>query len=180
MVICKYRSTTSDWFTWHSSFTGSQYVKLNTTDLITSNTAIFASAPTSTVVSLGGAWSGSGQIVAYCWSEVAGFSKFGYYGGNLNADGPFVYTGFRPKFVMIKGIDGGGNWYLFDSARSPYNVVDDYLLANSAGAEGVATFLDFTSNGFKIRNSGSGTNDSGISYLYMAFAEYPFKSALAR
>jgi len=188
MVMTKSRSNnTGDGFiVYHKSLTSASYwLDLATTGTQSGPNSVVwnGTAPTSTVFSVGSATgtNTSGYTyLAYCWAEVAGFSKFGYYGGNLNANGPFVYTGFRPRFLMIKGIDGGGNWYLFDSARDTYNVVDDYLLANSSAAGGTSTFLDFTANGFKIRNAGSGTNDSGISYLYMAFAENPFKIARAR
>ena len=121
-------------------------------------------------------------MVAYCFAEVEGFSKFGSYTGNGATDGPFVYCGFRPAFVMIKRTDSTGNWALNDAKRSPHNDVDDYLYANLADAELANTSADsdFLSNGFKIRNTTTGTNISGSNYLFAAFAESPFKYSNAR
>jgi hypothetical protein len=124
------------------------------------------------------------KYVAYCFAPVAGYSAFGSYTGNGSADGPFVFTGFRPAFVMYKeasGADAGSaSWVMWDSARNAYNVLDDYLLANSSVAEGVFVGLDFLSNGFKIRNNQAENNGSGDTYIYMAFAENPFAYSLAR
>jgi hypothetical protein len=127
---------------------------------------------------------GSGStFVAYCWSEIAGFSKFGSYTGNGSADGTFVYTGFRPKFVLIKNtsISGGTNWVLHDRARSVTNTTNAELYPNSSAAEATGANIDFLSNGFKCRDAGGqGTNASSETYIYAAFAENPFKNSLAR
>jgi len=123
------------------------------------------------------------SMVAYCFAEVEGYSKFGSYTGNGSADGPFVYLGFRPRFVMIKRTDGGtANWYLLDSARSPYNLSANMLFPNlSAGETSTAEDnKDFLSNGFKVRTSNQESNISGGTYIYMAFAEAPFKFSNAR
>jgi hypothetical protein len=124
------------------------------------------------------------RYVAYCFAPIAGYSAFGSYTGNGSTDGPFVHTGFRPKFVMIKASSiSGENWYIVDSSRSPYNAAILYLSPNNTGAEaspGAAQFFDFLSNGFKLRVSGSYSNSSGATYIYMAFAENPFKNSLAR
>jgi hypothetical protein len=184
MIIAKSRSGITDWNVYHSSLGATQAIYLNRTTAAQTSSAFWNNtAPTSSVFSLGTGTdiNASGATnVAYCWAEIAGFSKFGSYTGNGSADGPFVYLGFRPKFVMIKVTSTTSNWFMFDSSRNTYNVVDDYLLANSSAAGATATFLDFTSNGFKLRNAGSGTNGSGDNFIYMAFAEYPFKSALGR
>ena len=120
-------------------------------------------------------------FVSYCWSEIAGFSKFGSYTGNGSADGPFVYTGFRPKYIMMKSTSVE-SWEIFDTSRSPYNQAVALLEADSSGAENNSSTsaIDILSNGFKQRNTRAATNGSGTTYIYMAFAENPFKNALAR
>jgi len=128
---------------------------------------------------------GSGTTyVAYLFSEVAGFSKFGSYTGNGSADGPFVFCGFRPRFIMFKRTDTTSNWLMIDTARSAYNQTNEVLLPNSSAAEGTGAgygAYDFLSNGFKPRNVvANETNVNGGTYIYAAFAESPFKNALAR
>jgi len=182
MIIVKGRSVNSNWPTWTSSTNGYNLF-LNATDAVSSTNYRFSGVPTSTtfgISSLNDVNTSSATYVAYCFAPVAGYSAFGYYGGNLNADGPFVYTGFRPRFVMIKGIDGTGSWHIFDTARSPYNLVSLNLYPNGANADTTNNQIDILSNGFKIRSTDTDTNDLGISYLYMAFAENPFKIARAR
>lgn len=144
-------------------------------------------APTSSVFSVGTSseTNGSGgTFVAYCWAEIAGFSSFGRYTGNGSADGAFIYTGFVPKFVMIKISSGGsGNWEIFDTARNTYNQMDLLLLPSSSNAESNAYgsyYVDFTANGFKVRGLGAGFNGSGETLIYAAFAETPTKYSLAR
>jgi hypothetical protein len=121
-------------------------------------------------------------MLAYCWAEIAGFSKFDSYTGNGSADGPFVYTGFRPKFVLIKRTDTTGNWRLHDTSRDTYNVTQAVLYPNLSNAEATGSneYWDLLSNGFKLRTSDSEQNASGGTYIYMAFAENPFKNANAR
>jgi hypothetical protein len=157
------------------------YLALNSTAASTAATTIWNNtAPTSTVFSIGSGWS-TFNFLAYCFAPVAGYSAFGSYTGNANADGPFIYTGFRPEFVMIKASSSTGDWVMEDVARSPYNVSTNYLLANSSGAETTGQLVDFLSNGFKIRVAvSSAMNGSGTTYVYAAFAESPFKYALAR
>ena len=125
--------------------------------------------------------------VAYLWSEVAGFSKFGSYTGNGSSDGPFVYCGFRPRWVMIKASSTGGlyyDWVLYDSTRMQYNTCINPLAANMYDNESYFANnyeVDLLSNGFKPRNtSGNSTNMSGVTYIFAAFAESPFKYSLAR
>jgi hypothetical protein len=117
-------------------------------------------------------------MIAYCWHSVEGFSKFGSYTGNGSTDGPFVWCGFRPAYVLIKRTDSGGeDWQVQDNARNPYNLIDDAIYANSTAAEvlnNAAFYTDFLSNGFKIRASHAGRNASGGNYIFMAFAEHPF------
>ncbi len=124
-------------------------------------------------------------MVAYCFAPVVGYSSFGSYTGNGSTDGPFVYTGFRPRWVMIKITNTGGttdHWVMWDTARDDYNVADSYLLANNPQQEvtSSAVTIDALSNGFKLRNSSSNQNGSGSTYIYAAFAEAPFQYARAR
>ena len=117
------------------------------------------------------------NYVMYAWADVDGMQKFGSYEGNGDADGPFVYTGFRPRFLIIKARDSGQTWFMYDTERSTYNPVNRYLYGQRDLAEDTAGSIDidFLSNGFKIRNSRSDTNTSGDTYLYISFADVPFK-----
>jgi hypothetical protein len=180
MIITKSRNQGVGWAVWHTGLSGITYwVSLNGTagesvdDMYTAvNSSTFALGVDN--------WTNGNTytFVSYCFHSVEGYSKFGSYTGNGSADGPFVYTGFRPAFVMIKRTDSTGAWNMADSARNSVNVVDKYVNANDSAAEGTYTFLDFTSNGFKIRNTGSTFNTGTL--IYMAFAENPFKYSNAR
>ena len=182
-IITKARTGTVGWSTYHASLGNTQYVQLNTTaTAATLSTAWNNTSPDSTVWTVGSAFSGLGTYVAYCWAEIAGFSKFGSYTGNLSNDGPFVYCGFRPKFIMIKSTGTANDWMIFDSARPSYNLTNLVLYANLSLAEGTGTIysvIDILSNGFKIRGSNNAVNASGT-LIFMAFAENPFKNANAR
>jgi hypothetical protein len=117
----------------------------------------------------------------YCFAPVAGYSAFGSYTGNGSSDGPFVYLGFRPRWVLIKETGNANSWELLDTARNPYNAADKRLFPNDSLAEATtADTLDIISNGFKPRVSNTGVNRSGGAYIYAAFAESPFKYSLAR
>ena len=173
MIFSKPYSTTGDWNIYHDSFSSQQRIKLNSTGAVSTNSGIFSSLPTSTLVNIGT----SGDINAngtahlfYCFNSVQGFSKFGTYTGNGNADGTFVYTGFKPEFVMIK-LDGADGWMMLDNKRDPFNVMDKYMTANGSGADTTRVTSDFVSNGFKLRTSNGDVNNG--SYIYMAFAEAP-------
>lgn len=126
------------------------------------------------------------NYVAYCWASIDGFSNIGYYTGNASTNGPFVYLGFKPKFVIIKKSSGAGAWAMFDGVRETYNPggsVAGRLQADTVDAEtgnDSAQYMDFLSNGFKIRSNSSFNNDSGGTYIYIAFAESPFKFTTAR
>jgi hypothetical protein len=183
-VIFKARGITSNWICQHTS-TGTQYLLLNGTGAATTDSTVWNSAPTSSVVNMGTGFAGfsGATAVMYCFAPVAGYSAFGSYTGNGSSDGRFVFTGFRPRFIMVKRTDSAGNnWTILDSARSESNDVDDYLYLNLSNAEIANTNadVDFLSNGFKIRNTTSDQNTSGATYIYMAFAENPFKYANAR
>jgi hypothetical protein len=116
----------------------------------------------------------SRNYIMYCFAEKKGYSKFGGYTGNGNADGTFVYTGFKPAWVMYKRTNTGADWHMYDNKRDPINQVDLTIFTNSSSAEASGDALDFLSNGFKQRNTGAEANGSGDSYIYMAFAENPF------
>ena len=139
------------------------------------------SAPTSTVFSVGSNNSNNGSsdnMIAYCFHSVKGYSKIGSYTGNGNADGTFVYTGFRPAFVMTKRTDSTSGWIIRDNKRDTFNPSQTSLYPNATTADdtsgGASYYLDFLSNGFKFRGSGTAFNASSGSYIYMAFAEHPF------
>jgi hypothetical protein len=176
MIFLKSRGATSDWYVNHVSI-GTNDLRLNSTGASAANN--FFSAKSSTTFTIN--FNQTGDWVAYCFAPVAGYSAFGSYTGNSSADGPFVYTGFRPRYVMVKRFTGaGGVWEILDSSRDPYNAADKSLRANASDAEATGPGpIDFLSNGFKLRGTGGQTNDSGT-YLYAAFAESPFKYSLAR
>jgi hypothetical protein len=121
-------------------------------------------------------------MICYSFAEVAGFSKFGFYTGTGNDNGTYVFCGFRPAWIMIKGRTGTRNWFIMDTKRDTFNVTENALLPNTNGAETTSTSynLDILSNGFKLRKSDTQSNQSNIVYLFMAFAESPFKNARAR
>jgi hypothetical protein len=187
MIITKPRSNGTDgWAVYHASIGAGGALQLETT-VATQVTGIYwnSTAPTSSVFSVGSAnrTNGSGySMVAYLFSEVAGFSRFGSYTGNGSADGPFVFLGLRARYLLIKRTDSTGSWYVYDTARKTYNTMNEWLQPNTSDAENSGTTWEFDilSNGFKVRNSGAFSNASGATYIYAAFAENPFKNALAR
>ena len=137
-------------------------------------------APTSTVFTIGtsGVVSQAENHVAYCFAEKQGYSKIGKYIGNGNANGTFVYTGFKPAYVMVKRTNGVGSWVIHDSTRAGFsNPTDEYVYANATNVEATDIPHDFLSNGFKIRATWDDTNGSGSTYIYMAFADSPFVSS---
>ena len=161
------------------------YLRLNETGATTDDVNYwYDTAPTSSVFSISTANdvnANTETYVAYCWAEIQGYSKFGSYTGNGNADGPFVYTGFKPAWLLIKETGNTNNWRLFDHKRSPFNQVSIHFESETNGAEtdGGASHngYDFLSNGFKVRTDNAGNNRSGGNYIYMAFAEHPFVSS---
>ena len=181
-IITRGRNGAYNWYVYHSAIGNTKYLELNGTLAATvDSTQWNNTSPTSTVFTLGTGSAGSIPFIAYCWTDVAGFSKFGSYTGNGSTDGPFVYCGFRPRFVMIKSSSlGSTDWFMLDSSRNTYNVANSLLLADSSGAESTATVLDFNSNGFKLRDASNGDNAVSQTYIYAAFAENPAKFALAR
>jgi hypothetical protein len=183
MIIVKNRSSATNWRVYHSAIGNTKAIFLSTTGgTDTSSVYWNNTSPTSTVFSLGSddGINGSGNsMVAYCWAEIPGFSKFGSYAGNSSTDGPTIVTGFRPRWVMIKRINTTGSWEIYDTTRSPYNPAGPKdLQADTSGAENASTItngIDFLSNGFKLRDTTDylNTNVSSSTYLYAAFAETP-------
>jgi len=186
MFVTKRRSTSgSNWTVYHQSLGGTRALYLNTTEAQQTFSDIWNNTnPNSTTFTLGTTDNtnlNGGTYVAYCFSQVAGYSAFGSYTGNGSTDGTFVYTGFRPRYVMTKRSDAVESWRIGDAARSPYNAVVLELFANLSNAEeNNSNPIDYLSNGFKIRTSSSSHNASGGTYIYMVFAENPFKYANAR
>ena len=184
VFICKRRDSADDWFYmggdqattrqgWYNGF-----LSLNDTDAVNGNHYVSNTQPDSTHIYLGNEKVNiaSATYVGYAFAEVQGYSKFASYKGNTNADGVFVYTGFKPAWLMVKraSYSAGDGWYIFDNKRNTSNVTNKILNASSTGAESsAAEAVDFLSNGFKLRTALAGSN-SGSTYIYMAFAEHPF------
>jgi hypothetical protein len=151
---------------------------LNATDAKSDTATRFNDTePTSSVFSLGTSGDtngGTSPFIAYCFAEKKGFSKFGSYTGNGNADGTFIYTGFKPAWVMAKRTNTTSQWTILDNKRDSFNVCDAKIFANVNNAEATEVLVDFVSNGFKTRSLTTNWNSSGSSYIYMAFAESPF------
>lgn len=179
MIIAKARTAVDNWPVYHISNGATFYQELNTTIAKTSGNPWGNTTPTSSVFSIQD--NGTANWVAYCFAEIAGFSKFSSFVGNGNADGSFVYVGFKPKFVMIKRSDSTGNWEMFDTSRRPANMNISVLSANSSAAEvNVSTYgVDITSNGFKLRTADATINGSGGTYIFACFAENPFANSNA-
>ena len=179
-IIAKGKDVSDNWFIYHKSIGPNGYIMLNQSDATDSpNSTVWRNIdPTSQYfyVSSGGFNDDSTDVIAYCFAEKQGYSKFGSYTGNGSTDGSFVYTGFSPAWVMVKRTDSGNNWHMHDNKRVPRNSNNKTLYANLNNAEGTEDF-DMLSNGFKLRESGGGYNASGGTYIYMAFAESPFVSS---
>ena len=182
--MLKRRDAADDWYYmggdtatvrqgWYNGF-----LSLNDADAVNGNHYVSSTLPDSTHIYLGNEKVNiaSASYIGYAFAEKQGYSKFSRYVGNGSADGPFIYTGFQPAFVMIKGADVADDWYIFDNKRAGYNPEVFRLRANTTGAEttGTNNTVDHLSNGFKLRFTGGSINGSGSTYIYMAFAEQPF------
>jgi hypothetical protein len=199
MILLKNRSSIHNWAVYHTGLIdGStvRYLRLNTTDAkVTGSGHWRNTVPTSSVFRVGN----DGQVntngdtyIAYCFSPVEGYSAFGTYEGNSNADGPFVYTGMRPRWILLKNIDSGQigyDWVLYDTERDTYNAGYQFLCPNAEtkelrregdSSDKTTRYIDILSNGFKLRNSNANYNANGETFIYAAFAEHPFKTARAR
>ena len=188
-ILVKRRTgSAQDWIVYHhknTSAPATDYLMLNRSDYGTldSNVMWNDTEPTTSVITLGDHNStneASQSLLAYVFAEVEGYSKFGSYRGNSSSDGTFVFTGFRPAWLMVRKTSGGDNWVIHDSVRDPDNVVQKNLLAETSSSEGSDNSVDFLSNGFKWRVNSGARNTSGQTYVYMAFAEQPFKFSNAR
>jgi len=182
MIITKNRdksSASQDWCVYHVSVGANKGMFLNLTNSPDTNAKYWNNTtPTSSVFTVGdnmGVNNNGDNMIAYCFAEKKGYSKFGSYTGNASADGTFVYTGFKPQFLMVKRYDASGDdWYIFDSARDTDNTVDKFLYPNASASEGtISPTLDFLSNGFKWRKASafSPVNQSSATYIYMAFGQ---------
>ena len=179
MVIVKNIDATQNWFVYHQGIGATKVIYL---DLANAEQTLSQgwnnTAPTSSVVSIGteaGVNQSGSTHIAYCFAEKKGYSKFGNYTGNGNVDSPFIYTGFKPAWIMIKKTSSGTGrgWFIFDNKRIGYNPKNYVLEANDTAADGTNDRIDLLSNGFKLRTTDLILNESGINYIYMAFAEEP-------
>ena len=177
----KYSGSAEGWGGYHSSLGNNQIIKLQVTDATETNTAIWnATTPTTSVFSIGAdnRSNQSGQtVIAYCFAEKKGYSKFGSYIANANVDGAFVYTGFKPAFLLIKNTSQATDWIMYDNKRDGFEPQNKEFRANTTAAERNAedNNVQFCANGFKLRNAGTKSNaDSGNTLIYMCFAEQPF------
>jgi len=186
IIISKQRSNAENWAIYHGSNTSApetEILSLNTADATADNANGYNdTAPTSSVFTVhtkNEVNTDARTYVHYVFTPIQGYSKFGSYTGNGNADGPFIYTGFKPAWIMQKNTADSTNWNIYDNKRSTFNKADDVLLANASIAEEAVggKSIDFLSNGFKLRGSDNETNDNGDVHIYMAFAESPFVSS---
>ena len=180
MILIKNRSNGQQWSSYWSPLGATKYMRFATTNAVATASNRFANTePTTSVFTVstdGEVNENNTNLIAYCFTNIQGYSKIGKYTGNGNADGPFIYTGFQPAFVMVKRTDDTGDWAIMDTARNPFNVINNYLKAQGNDAESTdASFdIDAVSNGFKLRYTNSNYNGNGGAYIYMAFAKNPF------
>jgi hypothetical protein len=185
-ILIKRRQGSNNWAVAGSILDSASTLYLNLTNALDTYTvALIGNIQTSTTFQVGNDGNrneSGGTFVAYCWAEIAGFSKFGSYTGNGSANGPMIYLGFQPKFVMFKDTTSAAPWYMWDASRNTSNSITRILNANNSNAEGVGSsgeYLDFLSNGFKLRSDAPALNNSGDNYIYMAFSSNPFKNSNA-
>ncbi len=183
VLILKGRDQVENWTVYHERLTSNNYaLRLNDSAAEFSQTLSWNdTTPTSSVFTLGGGAGTSDytnrsgiNMIAYCFAEKKGYSSFGSYTGNGNADGPFVYTGFRPAFLLFKKTSGTSHWYTYDSKRLGYNGGNVVVAADLTNSEITGKDIDLLSNGFKWKSTTNNGNASGATYIYMAFAESPF------
>jgi len=190
MFIIKSRNSVANWYAWHTGLSGSTYgLTLNATDaeaVFSFGTATVGATTITAVQGANGLANINGSAtnyVGYFWNEIPGFSKFGKYTANGSSDGPFIHCGFKPRFILIKAVSSTSQWVMIDTARDPYNstVGERSIFANSATSEengNTSELFDVVSNGFKLRSNGR-VNASGVTHIFAAFAENPFKGANA-
>ena len=177
VIICKSRSGAEEWRVYSSYLGATKALRLNGTNAEDTDSGYWNNTePTSSVFTVGtnGGTNGNGvTFIAYCFASVKGYSKFGSYTGNNNANGTFVYTGFKPAFVMIKRTSDTQGWVMWDNKRPGFNVTNQSLTANETSAEETGRIFDILSNGFKMRDTNTATN-AASTYIYFVFAENPF------
>ena len=187
LVIMKRRNGATNWPVWVTGFNSTTFLFLQSTNAVSTAENYFNSTlPSSTLITLSAnseVNTTGGTYVAYCWAEIAGFSKAFSFTGNASTDGPFVFCNFRPRFILFKNSSAATVWIIFDTARNTYNFVDTQLRPNASDADnsaGSAYSMDILSNGFKVRSADSNFNGSGNTIIGMAFAEHPFKNSNSR
>ena len=178
VIIIKNRDATSNWEIYHAQLGNTKKIKLNSTDGSADSTLFDNTTPTSSVWSVrGGDFATGEDVVFYAFAEKQGYSKFGIYQGTAgnNATAPFVYTGFKPSWLMVKNASATSAWEIYDSKSLGYNDQNHQLRANANDAlSAVSDYVDFVSNGFKVRHNSTGINEAADNFIYMAFAESPF------
>jgi hypothetical protein len=184
MIIVKNRNAVTNWRVYHQALGNTGALALQDTAAFLASTGYWNdTSPTSSLITLGSTdqTNGTNPMVAYCFADVKGFSKFGSYKGNGSTDGTFVYTGFKPAFVIMKRSDSADSWLMKDSVRDSYNLANKRIFANYSVVEdsSVNGSIDILSNGFKQRGSDTLTNASGGTYIYLAIAEQPFVTSTA-
>jgi hypothetical protein len=184
MILTKNRGAATNWGVYNFRMGTNKVIYLDSTSTADTDTAVWQNTtPTSSVFSIGNTTYANADYdyIAYCFHSVDGYSKVGSYTGNGSTDGTFVYTSFAPAFILWKNItDANTNWIIFDNKRDTYNPNDDALYPNTAAGEEEDYDVDFLSNGFKFRNTSSWANLGGKTYIYLAFAETPFKYSNAK
>ena len=184
-IIVKNRDGTQNWQIYHSASGATKYFNFSTNSALTNSNRWQDTEPTSSVLSIGtapGLNTLNNENIAYCFAPVKGYSAFGSYTGNGSADGPFVYTGFKTRWVMMKASSHAGSWVMYDTTRDTASSGEGWLYANSTSSEqAAATYaVHTTSNGFRMAGTSNENNGSGRTYIYAAFAEHPFKTSRAR
>ena len=186
LIICKSRTSSDWWPVYHKSLGNTQAIYLNETNAAANSAMWSNTSPTSQVFTVGAndnTNKNNADIIAYCFTPVEGYSAFGSYTGNGSTDGPFVFCGFRPRWILVKNTSiNGSNWRIVDTARNTYNEANLLLNPNSSNDEQTTTAneFDILSNGFKLRGTDNDTNGSAETLIYAAFAEHPFKTSRAR
>ena len=183
-MIFKCRTTSHGWYIYHQSLGATQHVLFNNAAAASGTVLFRDTEPTSEFINVGG-WdviNRTGQdYISYCWTEIEGFSKFGSYVGNGNADGPFVYCGFKPAWVLVKNSSSTSDWRIYDSSRASTNPNNLVLYSNLTTVDTTTLHpFDFLSNGFKVRGTFGDVNTSADTYIFAAFAESPFQTANAK
>ena len=180
MVITKQTNGTTGWYTYHKDIGSGNTLRLDNTTASTSF-AHWVTDPTTSVFSMGSGFGSGETYVAYCFAEIEGYSKFGSYTGNGNTDGPFVYCGFKPAFLLVKlSSTTNGHWVIWDSSRTPTNLATNAMSPNNNWTETANFDVDLLSNGFKQRDTETSLNNNGQTYIFAAFAESPFQTANAK